>query len=291
MKPAPFQYHAARSLGEAADLLAKLKNACLFAGGQSLVPMMNMRDVSPDHVIDLNTVPGLTGIDIQANEIRIGAMTRQQALLRSDELAAAAPIFREALNFVGHLQTRNRGTAGGSLAHMDPTAELVGLATLMDARIGLSGQLGSREVAIDDYPLGYMKSCIKPDEILTHVVFTRWPSGHGYDFREFAQRHGASAIVGVGTLLTLDSDGKIGRAAIVLIGVDNAPVRLDDAEALLVGKPPSSALIRTVSALASRRPMLENALASQDYRQHLAAVLVGRSISHAVDKAKEPGFD
>lgn len=270
-------------------MLASLENARLLAGGQSLMPMMNMRYVLPDNVIDLNAVQELAGIDIGAEEIRIGAMTRQRALLQSDELATVAPIFREALNFVGHLQTRNRGTVGGSLAHMDPAAELMGLAMLMDARIGLSGSSGPREVSIADYPLGYMTPCIEPDEILTHVRFNRWPSGHGYDFQEFAQRHGDFAIVGAGALLTLDANGIVDRIAIALIGVDDAPIRLDDAETLLVGAPPSDKLICEAAALASGRPMMQDALVSEAYRQHLATVLVRRSLRRAVDCTKRLG--
>lgn len=270
-------------------MLSSLENARLLAGGQSLMPMMNMRYVLPDNVIDLNAVQELTGIDIGTDEICIGAMTRQRAVLQSDELAAVAPVFREALEFVGHLQTRNRGTVGGSLAHMDPAAELMGLAALMDARIGLSGCSGPREVPIADFSLGYMTPCIEPDEILTHVSFSRWPSGHGYDFREFSQRHGDFAIVGVGALLTLDVHGIVDRAAVALIGVDDAPMRLNDVEALLVGSPPSDKLIGEAAAIASRRPMMQDSLASEAYRQRLAKTLVRRSLRRAVDRVKGPG--
>lgn len=285
MKPAPFRYHAAQSIDEATDMLATLDNPRLLAGGQSLMPMMNMRYVLPDHVIDLNPISDLAGIDTGNGRIRIGALTRQRDMLQSDALAGVAPVIREALGFVGHFQTRNRGTLGGSLAHMDPAAELVGIAALMDARIGLASRTGLRETAIADFPKGYMTPDIRPDELLTHVELTPWPAGHGYDFREFAQRHGDFAVVGVGTLLTLDTAGLIERAAIVLIGVGNGPMRLDEAEDLLVGEKPSGDLFREAGANAANRPMLDDALVSEAYRRHLAAVLVRRSLERASERA------
>ena len=285
MKPAPFRYHAAQSLDEAADMLATLENPRLLAGGQSLMPMMNMRYVLPDHVIDLNPVGGLASISVEGDEIHIGAMTRQCDMLQSDVLANIAPIIREALGFVGHIQTRNRGTLGGSLAHMDPAAELVGIAALMDARIGLTGRSGSRITAVEDFPKGYMSPDIAPDEILTHLALTPWPDGHGYDFQEFAQRHGDFAIVGVGTLLTLDNAGLIDRAAVVLIGVDYGPMRLGDAEAMLIGERPSTELFRAAAACATGRSMLDDALVSETYRRHLASVLVKRSLERASERA------
>ena len=215
MKPAPFKYHRAETIKDATDMLATLENARPLSGGQSLMAMMNLRYVMVDHLIDLNPVSDLAGIRIEGDRVHLGGMTRQRAVLESDEIAARAPVITEALGFVGHVQTRNRGTVGGSLAHMDPAAELMGIAALFDAEITLSSTRGERTVPIAEYPLGYMTPNIEPDEILTGVSFDLWPAGHGYDFREFAQRHGDFAIVGVGSQLTLDQSGKIDRAAVV----------------------------------------------------------------------------
>lgn len=285
MKPAPFQYHRARSLAEAAGMLATLDNARVLAGGQSLMPMMNMRYVALDHVVDLNPVSELAGIEIDEEALRIGAMTRQRDMLESSELAQRCPLIAEALGFVGHVQTRNRGTIGGSLAHMDPAAELPGVAALLDARVTLTRDGGTREVSMADFPLNYMTPDIEPDEILTRMSFNPWPPGHGWDFREFAQRHGDFAIVGVGSLMTVDGGGRIDRAAAVLIGVDDGPRRLSDVETMLLGETPTLALFREAGDLARRQPMLADALVSEAYRQHLADVLVRRSLASAAARA------
>ena len=289
MKPAPFQYHRVTDLSEATALLAGLENVRLLSGGQSLMPMMNLRYVAVDHLIDLNPVAELSGIEIEDTQVRMGAMTRQRTVLDSDALAARAPIFREALAFVGHIQTRNRGTIGGSLAHMDPAAELMGLAALLNARITVARHDAERYVAIADYVRGYMTPDIEPDEVLASVMFDLWPAGHGWDFREFAQRHGDFAIVGVGTLLDLADDGRVARAALVLIGVDEGPVRLFDVETMLAGEKPTEALFRAAGDMAAKRDMSEDALVSADYRKHLTSVLVERSLAQSCRRAKEGG--
>jgi len=266
-------------------MLVTLDNARVLAGGQSLMPMMNMRYVALDHVVDLNPVSELAGIKIDEEALRIGAMTRQRDMLESSELAQRCPLIAEALGFVGHMQTRNRGTIGGSLAHMDPAAELPGVAALLDARVTLTRDGGTREVSMADFPLNYMTADIEPDEILTRMSFNPWPLGHGWDFREFAQRHGDFAIVGVGSLMTVDGGGRIDRAAAVLVGVDDGPRRLSDVEPMLLGETPTLALFREAGDLACRQPMLADTLASEVYRQHLADVLVRRSLASAAARA------
>tara|TARA_R110002072_G_scaffold174664_1_gene330170 strand:+ start:3745 stop:4620 length:876 start_codon:yes stop_codon:yes gene_type:complete len=287
MKPAPFTYHRAGSLAEAAEMAATLDNARLLSGGQSLMAMMNLRYVAVDHLIDLNPVAEIAGIMIDGGRVTLGAMTRQRAVLEDDTLATCCPILREALGFVGHVQTRNRGTVGGSLAHLDPAAELPGMAALLNAEITLTGQDGTRRVAMADYPLGYMTPDINPGEILTSVAFDLWPDGHGWDFREFAQRHGDFAMAGVGSLITLDAGGRIDRAAVVLIGVDDGPGRPTDVEAMMIGETPSDALFRAAGALAAARPMAGDALVTEAYRRHLAGVLLRRSLANACARASE----
>ncbi|MCF3630312.1 FAD binding domain-containing protein [Thalassospiraceae bacterium LMO-SO8] len=287
MKPAPFTYHRAGSLAEAAEMAATLDNARLLSGGQSLMAMMNLRYVAVDHLIDLNPVAEIAGIAIDGGRVTLGAMTRQRAVLESDALAACCPILREALGFVGHVQTRNRGTVGGSLAHLDPAAELPGMAALLDAEITLTSRGGARTVAMADYPQGYMTPDIVDGEILTSVAFDLWPEGHGWDFREFAQRHGDFAMAGVGSLIALDADGRIGRAAVILIGVGDGPLRLRDVEDILTDEAPSGALFAAAAAMAAARPMSADALVTEAYRQHLSRVLVRRSLTRACARATE----
>ena len=285
MKPAPFKYHRVTTLEEATGLLATLENARLLAGGQSLIPMMNMRYVMVDHLIDLNEISDMSGIQINGNRVRIGAMTRQRDIFASETLSDKAPIFVETLQQVGHIQTRNRGTIGGSLSHLDPAAELPGMAALHDATITLSKLGSSRHVPMLEFALGYMTPCTEPDEILTEISFDFWPEGHGYDFREFAQRHGDFAIVGVGTLMTLDAGNRIDRIACVLIGIDYYPIRLTDIEAELMGQIPSEGLFRAAGEKTRERDMMEDALVPESYRKQLSSVLLRRSLTSAAQRA------
>src|SRR5208282_5296660 len=155
MKPPSFSYHDPRTTAEAVGLLASLENAKLLAGGQSLMPMLNMRYVLPDHVIDLNRVDGLSYIREENGTIEIGAMTRQRDIEFSDVVRGRCPLMHEAIVQVGHRQTRNRGTLGGSLCHLDPAAELVTVAAALDAKVSVTGKTGARNVAFADFPVAY----------------------------------------------------------------------------------------------------------------------------------------
>src|ERR1700739_3456638 len=190
MKPPPFSYHDPRTVEEAVGLLARLDNAKLLAGGQSLMPMLNMRFVLPDHVIDLNRVEGLGFIREAPGALEIGAMTRQRDLEFSDVVRARCPLMDEAIRHVGHRQTRNRGTLGGSLCHLDPSAELVSVATALDAAATGAGPKGQRTIAFKDFPVAFMTPAREPDDLVTAVRFPDWPKGHGHAFVEFARRHG-----------------------------------------------------------------------------------------------------
>src|SRR5450631_3998245 len=195
MKPPPFQYHDPKTLADAIGLLGSLENAKLLAGGQSLMPMLNMRYVLPDHVIDLNRVEGLSHIRERDGALDIGAMTRQRKIEFSDLVRERCPLMHEAVRQVGHRQTRNRGTLGGSLCHLDPSAELVTVAAALDATVLVAGPNGQREIPFAEFPVAYMTPAIEPNEMLTALRLPVWPKGHGYAFIEFARRHGDFAIV------------------------------------------------------------------------------------------------
>src|SRR5579871_4710065 len=235
MKPPPFSYHDPRSVADAVGLLTSLDNAKLLAGGQSLMPMLNMRYVQPDHVIDLNRVEGLSAITPRDGVIEIGAMTRQRDIEFSDVVAERCPLMAEAIRQVGHRQTRNRGTLGGSLCHLDPSAELVTVAAALDATVVITGPAGAREVGFSEFPIAFMTSAVEPTELLTSVRFPFWPEPHGYAFIEFARRHGDFDIVSVAALLTEDAAGKITRASVTLGGIAVAPVRATELEQMLIG--------------------------------------------------------
>lgn len=286
MKAPSFTYHRPEARDEALQMLASLPSARLIAGGQSLVPMLNMRYVFVENLIDINRIPDLSGIEIAGGTARIGAMTRQRVLLENGALRERAPIVAEALRFVGHLHTRNRGTIGGSLAHMDPAAELVAIATLLDATIHVDSVRGRRDVPIDDFPVSYMTPQLEPDEMIAAVSLRLPESGHGWSFLEFAQRHGDFAIAAVGALVRFGAPGgPVAEARIVLSGVDFAPCRLGDAERLLVGAVPSAALIEAAAAIASEGDAPSDAMASGSYRRHLAMVLTRRALTEALARA------
>lgn len=287
MKPAPFAYHDPKTLPEAIELLS-LENSKILAGGQSLIPMLNMRFAFPDHVIDLNRVPGLSGVRRDGNAVEIGAMTRQCDLEASSEVAAAVPIMAEALPYVGHFQTRSRGTIGGSLCHLDPSAELPALCILMDAELTVQGPCGKRLIAAADWFQGFMQPAIAPDEVLTAIRINAWDRGHGHGFCEFSRRHGDFAIAGAVALLALDSRGRIGRAAIAVFGVEVNPRRLFEAEKTLIGSEPSEASFREVGRAVERLDAIEDASASASYRRRIAAVMVERALKIAYQRAKVP---
>jgi carbon-monoxide dehydrogenase medium subunit len=289
MKPPPFSYHDPRTVADAVGLLGKLENAKLLAGGQSLMPMLNMRYVLPDHVIDLNRIEGLSYIREAGGAIEIGAMTRQRELEFSDLIHARLPLMQEAIFQIGHRQTRNRGTIGGSLAHLDPAAELVTLGAAFDATVVVTGPNGAREIAFADYPVAYMTPAIEPNEILTAVRFTPWPAGHGFAFVEFARRHGDFAITSAAVLLTADGAGKITRASVTIGGVGPAPVRAREVEKAITGQVGSEALFREACESCRKIEAMSDVHAPADYRQHLAAVLSRRALEKAQTRVRKAG--
>jgi carbon-monoxide dehydrogenase medium subunit len=284
MKPAPFDYHAPKQLKEAAELLSTLPNAKILAGGQSLVPMMNFRYVMTDHLVDLGGVEQLRGIDIGNGKMVIGAMTRQRDLEFSAEVTKHCPIMAEALRHIGHRQTRNRGTIGGSLAHADPAAELPAICAAHDAIIHIASVRGIRRLPFAEFGAGFMTTAVKPDEMIAAIELPLWPQGHGFGFQEFARRHGDFALVGAAALLEV-ADRVVSRAALALFGVGAAPVRIDAAEATLKGQSLDAALIRSASAAAWLIEPLSDIHASADYRRHLAQVLSARALTDAARRA------
>jgi len=288
MKPAPFDYHAPRQLKEAAELLASLPNAKILAGGQSLVPMLNFRYVMVDHLVDLNGIADLRGIAVADGRLRIGAMTRQRDLETSAEVAQHCPLLAEALRHVGHRQTRNRGTIGGSLAHADPAAELPAVCAAYSALVHIASIRGIRQVAFQEFATGFMATALAPDEMIAAIDLPIWRQGHGYGFREFARRRGDFALAGAAALLDIGAGHVVRRAALSLCGVAASPIRLDAAEAALVGQPLDAGLIRSAAAAAWLVEPIADIHAGAEYRRHLAQVLSTRALT---DAARSAGID
>jgi carbon-monoxide dehydrogenase medium subunit len=285
MKPPPFRYYDPQSVDEAVGLLSRLENAKLLAGGQSLMPMLNFRYVLPDHLIDLNKIEALSYLRETDGALEMGGMTRQRDIEFSDVVRERFPILREAILNVGHRQTRNRGTIGGSLCHLDPSAELVTMAAAHDAVVTVAGPNGTREIAFADFPVAFMTPALEPNEILTAVKFPRWPAGHLYGFVEFARRHGDFAIASAAALLELDDSGKIKRASLTLGGVAVAPVRMGEVEKKLVGEAPSEDLFRELCEECRTVAAIEDVHAPASYRQHLGAVMARRALVAATTRA------
>ena len=281
MKPPPFRYHDPETVSEVVDLLSSHENAKLLAGGQSLMPMLNMRFVLPDHLIDLNRVAELSYLREVQGALEVGAMTRQRDLELDPTIRARWPLLAEAILEVGHQQTRNRGTLGGSLCHLDPSAELVAAATALDAVVSVTGPQGAREIPFVQFPLAYMTPAVEPDEILTGVRFPLWGAGHGYAFIEFARRHGDFAVCSAAVLLEKRSGSKITRASVTVAGLAPAPSRVPEVEGALVGQVASDALFRDAAEHCRKLDAMGDVHAPASYRQHLAAVLTRRALEKA----------
>jgi aerobic carbon-monoxide dehydrogenase medium subunit len=284
MKPPAFSYHDPRTAAEVVGLLTSLDNAKLLAGGQSLMPMLSMRFVLPDHIIDLNRVDGLSYIREQNGALEIGAMTRQRDLEFSDLVRRRCPLMHEAIAQVGHRQTRNRGTLGGSLCHLDPAAELVSVAAALDAKVAVTGRHGARDIDFPAFPAGYMMSALEPDELLTAVTFPLWPAGHGAAFVEFSRRHGDFAIVSAAALLEEDKTGKVTRASLTLGGMGPAPIRAGEVERALIGETIDDKNMRQICEPLRKLDALEDIHAPASYRQHLASVLARRALHKAHER-------
>jgi carbon-monoxide dehydrogenase medium subunit len=286
MKPAPFTLHLPASMTEALDLLRQCGNARLIAGGQSLMPMLNLRVVHPQDVIDLNGVAELSGIRVDQGDVVIGAMTRQREIEFSPLVAEKLPLLCEAILHVGHRQTRNRGTIGGSLCHLDPSAEQPTIAVAMDAKLTLQRAGSQRVVPMREFAVDLMSSCLAPDEMLTSVRITPWHPHCGHAFVEYGRRHGDFAIVSAAVLVELSSAGKVLRASLTLGGVGPVPFRLTAAENMLKGRVVDAAAIRDVCGEAASSDALTDPAYPAWYRQRLAARLLERALRIALERAR-----
>ena len=285
MKAPPFDYHRPTSLDEALGLLAGQPDARILAGGQSLVPMLNMRLAAPATLIDINRVDGLDRIEEGADRVTLGAMVRQRTLEASPVVRRRLPLLAEAVAQIGHPVTRNRGTVGGSLCHLDPAAEIPAAALALDARLVAASARGTRRLAMEEFALGMMTTGLEPDEMLVAVELAAWPAGHGAGFAEFARRPGDFAMASAAALVALDGAGRVDAVRLVLGAVAPAPLRVTAAEALLLDRIPDAALIAEAAALAAPCATLEDPQAPRWYRARLATAMAKRALTSAVARA------
>jgi carbon-monoxide dehydrogenase medium subunit len=290
MKAAAFDYVAPRTLDDALAALTRFgDDAKLLAGGQSLAPVLALRLASPAVLIDLNRVKGLGTLDIGADGTAVaGAMVRSRTLELSPELARAQPLIHAAMPWVAHVQIRNRGTLGGSLAHADPSAELPAVAMACNAMMTLSSVRGQRQVGADDFFQGLFTTALAPDEILTSIRFPAWTSTRRHGFIELARRHGDYAIVGVALSVQTDAADCVSDARVVLFGAADTPMRARAVEAALVGGRAGSALAAEAArAAAVGLDARSDHQASADYRRELAQVLTRRALEQALTPRTE----
>lgn len=283
MKPRPFTYHRPVTVAEATSLLADLDGEVkVLAGGQSLIPLMNFRLASPDHLVDVSRVAGLDTIEVDGAGVRVGATVRHADLEGDAAAYAANPLLREALRHVAHGVIRNRGTVVGSLAHGDPAAELPAVLALLDgwvtAASSQGGRVQTRDIAAADLFTGPLTTTLEPDELVVSAVFPTPATGSGSALVEVTRRHGDYAIAGVAATVTVDDDRSVRDARAAYLSCGTVPVRLDltdvagDADALR-------------EHVASGLAPTTDIHATADYRLHLAQVLTIRALGLSPSRA------
>jgi len=286
VKPAPFRYACPLDVGEATALLAEHgADAKILAGGQSLMPLLNMRLVRPAFLVDINRIRSLDYLRAENGHLAIGAVARD----RDVELWAGArercPILTESLRWVGHVEIRNRGTVCGSLAHADPAAELPVVAVALDATLIAESVRGPRAIPASQFFRSLLTTALAADELLTEVRLPALRPGTGWAFVEFARRQGDFALAVVAALLQRGPDGICTDARVVLGGVDSVPVRARAAEQYLVGGRLTKERFTTAGQdVAAPLNPPGDIHASTAYRRTLAAVLVERALTVAVDR-------
>ena len=264
MKPAPFRYHRPASLADALELLSKLEDAKLIAGGQSLAPMINMRLVTPAQLIDLNGIPGMDTIREFPDHLEIGALARHHQLASSLLVKKHCPLLAEAAGAIGHYAIRARGSLGGSLAHADPAAQLPLVAATLGAEIAIAGKRGERRMAARDFFVSLMSTVLEPDEIIVAARFPKAAPGARHAYMQFARRTGDFAIVAVAAVL----DGN--RLRIGIGGAEDKPLVFEDFDSI---EPASAA-----KAVANRVNPAENPRVSSLFRKELVQVLTRRAV-------------
>lgn len=262
--------------------------AKVLAGGQSLMPLLNMRLVRPKALVDINRIPQLDYIYPTAGGgLAIGALARQRAVERSLLVRERAPLLPEALPFVGHFQIRNRGTVGGSIAHADPAAELPALSVALGAEFVLAGDGRQRVVKAEDFFLTFLTTAIAPGELLTEVRFPALSGDWGWGFQEVCRREGDFALVGAVALLQLDDGGVCRGVRITTFGVGGTPLRLPRSEEAMLGQKVGGPLIKEAARLAAEAlDPASDIHASAEYRKEVGGVLVGRTLEAALSRAR-----
>ena len=287
MKPAPFDYIAPTTIEQACQVLSDAGGgATVLAGGQTLMPLLNLRMSQPFILLDINKIEVLKGVSRGQGVTRIGPVTRQCEALASPELARDLPVLVQALSHVGHHQTRNRGTIGGSVALGEPAAEMPATAVALGAVIEASSVRGTRRIPAREFYLGPYMTVLEPDELVTSIDYPDWPQGHITLFREVAQRPGDFALVGLVGALALEG-GKIARAGIAWFGMGPTPIAAVQAEQALLGQSIDGIDPQAIAelAIADTAPF-DDHHASAEYRRTVGRRIFARTLGEALNIRK-----
>jgi carbon-monoxide dehydrogenase medium subunit len=278
VKPAPFKYSRPESLDEATSVLTEHGDeAKVLAGGQSLIPLMNMRLARPGVLVDINHVAGLEEIS-NSDGLTIGTNVRHVAVLRSPEVRAYAPIVSEAMQHVGHPGIRTRGTFGGAAAHADPASEIPAILLALDAEITARGPGAERTISAEEFFVSTFTTDLADDEIVTSIRLPYPTNAAAWSFHEVARRHGDFALVGVAAVAELDDAGNVRKARIALSGVSDKPVRAHAAEEALVGRDLGDAAEEAGRVAEQELDPPSDFHATSTYRREVARALVTRAL-------------
>jgi carbon-monoxide dehydrogenase medium subunit len=279
MKAAAFAYARATSVSNALELLvAHGEGAKVLSGGQSLMPAMNLRLISPELIVDIGEIAELRGIAVTGEVVRIGALTRHVDLLRSPEIAAHAPLLTDAIAHIAHPTIRNRGTIGGSLAHADPASELPACMLALNAIIIIRGQAGERRIAAGDFFTGIYETALSAQELLVAVELPAVRENSVHFFHEFARRHGDYAIAGLAAQAIVEGD-VIADLRLAFFAVGDRPILAKAAEKLVKTTITPEILSEASAALGAELDPHDDQQASASMRRHLAKVLLTRCVS------------
>lgn len=284
MKPKSFDYVKVSNLNELLVLIDENNgNSKILAGGQSLVPMLNMRLAQPDVLIDVNSVAELDFISWERNELRVGALSRQQKLLESEIIKQKVPLLAEAIKHIGHKVIRNRGTIGGSLVHNDPSAELGVALMCLGAQVMIRNRGNERKVPLEDFFVTTFVTDISKDEILYEVCIPTQSKKAGFSFKELSKRTGDFAIVDAACILETEKDGKITEVSVALGGAGECPLLVDLSHILIGAKIDENVLKQVGQEVKDQvNPVADN-LASGEYKKNLAEELAKRCIAEAYE--------
>jgi aerobic carbon-monoxide dehydrogenase medium subunit len=286
VKPPTFGYSRPESVAEAIAMLSELgPDAKVLAGGQSLMPLLNMRLAAPSHLVDINRLSELAFVSVSEGQVSIGALARHNDVLRDPLAAAAQPLLGKALGLVAHPVIRNRGTTVGSIVHADPAGEMTAVLALLDGSVRLTSTAGERFVGAKDFFLGPLESDVRPEELATEVMLPVLPPGAGCAFAEVSRRHGDYAVCGVAALAEVGADGEVRSARAAYLSVGPVPIVLDLTEAC-------GAFVDGDFSAAGRLAMDRlrpgaDIHATASYRRHLAGVLTERVMTAAFAQAEE----